>query len=281
MGNVCAAPRETEKDKALRMAFEDIVHKNMEGVAKMQGLKTKPKTFAEFMNVVGKIEVKREKGSLTVQTLRLINSYRDQWVFIQLEDEWTKALKERRENLNNITNYMKIYNEDMKIYDEHLAKATESLLKEHGIKEDEYMEAIVANLSMIVENGIADTIWSYWAFKNSGQPKILSKSDYLKGYKTMLSILSKSKDKLKPMLPNMESDDEKTALLKQELLNTWLIESAGKEAGIKPEDFLLAMLDARRLEDSEVRLMSQKLFTAEAILMSGVPEGFVEALMGK
>jgi len=174
------------------MSFEDIIERNMDAIIEIQKLETKEKTFKDFLARIGKIEVKRVDGKLALPTLRLLNRYRDEWVFIQLEAEWTEALKARRDNVEHPKKYLSIYNEDMALYKNILDRARDDLLQAHEIAQEEYEAAGVQNLSLHLENQVADCLWTYWAFKNSGTPTILTKKEMLKALDTMAKIAKKT-----------------------------------------------------------------------------------------
>jgi len=260
-------------DNHPQLSFDEIFERNLVAIQALQKVQTKEKTFADFIKRKTKINVERANGKLSISTLRLLNRYRDEWVFIQMEEKWAKVLKERRDNVGNPKKYKEIYEKDMKEYNDNLAKAQTELLKEHAISQSEYDEASTANLSLALENQVSDTVWTYWAFKDASAPKKLEKADLLAAVKALTAQAKKSSKQLKELLPAFPAEPTQADT---ELAMTWLGESGALK--VRFEDFYLAQLDKRFQSDPEIAAASMSL--GMAIAMSGMPPEMAAMMQG-
>jgi len=233
----------------------------------MQKLQTKEKTFDDFLKRRGKIDVKKTGGKLSLSTLRLLNRYRDEWVFIQLESEWSQALHDRRANVGDVKKYKEIYEKDSKIYHDTLTKASADLLKAHGITQTEYDASAQDALSLALENQVSDLVWTYWAFKNSKEPKKLGKKDILDALKKLNEVALKNGKQLKELLPSFDSPSNSMESEKLEMAMTWLVEHG--DIGVKPEDYFLAASDMRWQSDKEIGTATMTL--GMSITLSALP----------
>jgi hypothetical protein len=255
MGNVCLAKREDIKhrpdlDSHPNLCFDEIMERNLDTMNELRKVTPKDKSFADFMKRKGKISVTKEKDALSLQTLRMINRYRDEWVFIQLEEKWAQVLKARREKVANVQEYIKLYKEDMIHYNDTLAKAEKEILAEHSIKREEFRNSVPHNdrNSLVLENELADILWTYWAFKDSGVPKLMKDAELLKDVELVKKTVDNhKKDVLELLGPSSDKVDlaHSDGFDKQELALVWAVEMTAKEQGINAENFLLSYIDKK------------------------------------
>jgi hypothetical protein len=249
-------------DSKATLSFDEILERNLDTMNELRKVTPKEKTFADFMKRKGKITVTKEKDGLSLQTLRMINRYRDEWVFIQLEGKWTDVLKNRRAKVASVPDYLKIYKDDMKEYNETLAKAEKEILAEHNISKEEFKNSVPSNdrNSLVLENEIADLLWTYWAFKDSGVPKLMKDEELLKDIELVKKTVdSHEKDILALLGPTTEETMDKDPTVTVEGVNraelglVWAVEMTAKEKGINAENFLLSCLDKQTTGNKKLK----------------------------
>jgi len=206
-------------------------------------MKIKAPTVEEFIKKKGLIVPKRTNGKLDILTIRLINWYRDEWVFIHLEKEWLEALKRRQAATNNIVDYVKVYLADQDIYQSRLKEGVKAILNFCKISEDEYEAVLKEDNSIALEDKIAEIMWSYYAFQDSDIPKILSDAEILKAFDYQREI-AKTNNKFVTYL--FENNYDEAILL------CWLGDMMQQQYKVKYSDYLITIADKRILENPEV-----------------------------
>jgi len=173
-------------------------------------------------------------------------SYRDEWVFMQLEDEWENSLKLRRESLDDVVTYITHFRNFKAKYITALDKATKQLIAYHGITQQEQWSAFIFTFKQTLEVGATELLWNYYAFKTSQLPKILSVKEILDAIEVQTKIAEASKDDIKKMIAELDSGE------KSEIVALWLGEKMARDTKTKYEDFILSIFDPEKLLKPEV-----------------------------
>jgi hypothetical protein len=246
MGTTCTkAEVRAEEDPSKEMvSYDEIIAKNMKAIEDIHKQKARDKTFPEFMSRRGKIDIRDRMGKISLNSVRTLNMYRDEWVYIQMQDEWAGVLKVRRETINDVTKYASIYKKDMKAYEAKLEDSIKKLLDYHGVKRKEYNDVIQGNF--ILENNVSDIVWSYYAFPDALPPKLLEKKELIETINLQAKIAETNKDNIALLTKGMADVD------KLDLSLNWVGDKMFIEHKKRFEDFYLSVLDKRRIQDEEV-----------------------------
>jgi len=168
-----------------------------------------------------------------------------------LEQEWTEGLRRRREHIDNPKEYAKIFLADINTYESLREVAINELLKAHKISRKDYDNACDKNKSLQLENQIADIVWTYWAFKNSGFPKTLTKEEFKQALVYQLEIAMEHRNNFADLLKKFNDAPESHKHLK--LATTWMAEMMHKKHNnLKAEEFILSCLDKSLIEDPDI-----------------------------
>jgi len=246
MGATCTKieVRPEEDPSKELISYDEIIAKNMKAIEDIHHQKARDKTFLEFMTRRGKIEIKDRMGKISLNSVRTLNMYRDEWVYIQMQDDWAGVLKARRDSINDVTKYAAIYKKDMKAYEAKLEDAIKKLLEYHQVKRKEYQDVIHGNF--ILENNVSDIIWSYYAFVDALPPRLLENDELIATIKLQAGIAESNKANIALLTKGMNDVD------KLDLCLNWVGDKMFMEHQKRFEDFYLSVLDKRRIQNDDV-----------------------------
>jgi hypothetical protein len=241
-----------EKTEAVAFpdTFEGHIERNVQMIKRRQKADLKSTTFQDFVKKRGgtSIEVD-ETGIINKASLIRLNSYRDEWVYIQLHKEWEDNLILRRKNLDNCVKYADIWRKDIEKTKAAMKAATKSVLDHFNVSSEDYTQSMNEVEGMHVDSVRASIIWKYYPLTTPVKPEILTADEILEILDSLYKLAFSDEN-----LPKLRYSLRKGTLdEKNELVIQWLGDYLWRDKHIRLEDFTLNFTNPDISQESDVR----------------------------
>jgi len=260
MGNMeCGCRGSEEKaEKSFPSTFEGEIARHVSMIKSRLKENIKAANFEEFINKRGSINIEKEYGMLTQETLTLLHSYKDEWVYLRLREHWKETIQLRRKNLDNFNKYAELYRLDIDKTAEATTTATKALLKYHGISSEQYSRSLNEQANAQVDSIRGALIWKYYSIKTGDVPKVFSIDELLDVIDCQMTIANNSEEKLRQLKFALKTGKPEE---KNELAIVWVGDMMWNEDQIKMEDYILNLTNPAVIKNLKIQAAKGNLNT--------------------